>query len=581
MKKSFYLAALAVVALGSCSSDDIVVSDPIANGGTDNGLVPVIMSVGTPSLSVVTRGTGTVGNIVDGSGAWNGECVRVLMTQIPEYASDPDNPVFTYTYRKDGETPTKLFDNTFYCLPQVENEQIRLMPQGIETRYYPSTGSSNFFAYYIDDAVNAENGLEETVQDGDIAAETKDVPADESEDGIAYKYVDFEMDGTQDIMAGMATPPSDSRYPGFSAEAARHNVHPSVQMHHLLTRFTFSVVAGNKNAEGVSVDQISVKSSAKGKLKVAYDVDKEWWAENAETYMNNLIDWTPSGEEKAELILKERAKDGDGEYIYHIEEQAEKSQIQDMTPYVFENLPENYQYTSRTEATRLGDAIFVRPNQASYQLKVTTSYEEHPELTSDPIERNIEVRGPQDQLIEFEQGKSYHVTIVVYGLSDIKVFAELTPWVDGGDVPRINEDIFEDEAFTTNTLEHIHTAKLDHFVATEEEGVTYDKDNSTFTTTANEELGVKILATDGDAVKGQELMITFAEAAQVKVIVKFFDETQVEMTMEEAAEVLRMAIDPEKYISEIQILLSEAGSVTLSSVVINPVSTEPEEVPEP
>lgn len=580
MKKSFYLAALAVVALGSCSSDDVVVSDSPANAGADNGLVPVIMSLGTPSTNVVTRGTGTVGNIVDGSSAWNGERVRVLMTQLPEYASDINNPVFTYTYRVDGDEPTQLFDNTFYTLPQIENDKIRLMPKGVETRYYPATGSSNFFAYYIDDAVNEENGLEVTKLDGDIAAETKDVPAEESEDGIAYKYVDFELDGTQDVMAGMAAPPTDPRYPGFSAEAARHNVHPSVQMNHLLTRFTFSVVAGNANANNVSVDQISVKSSAKGKLKVAYDVDKEWYAENAETYMNNLIDWTPSDEEElTDFILKERAKDGEGEFIY-LDDNNEKTPLQDMTPYVFE-VDENYVYTARTQPARLGDALFVRPNQASYQLTVTTSYTDHPELQSEPIVQNIEVRGPQDQLIEFEQGKSYNVTIVVYGLSEIKVYAELTPWIDGGDVPRINEDLFENDAFTANTMEHIYTAKLNKFEATAEENVTYNDETFTFTTTADEELGVKIAATDADAVKGKELKLSFAEAAQVKVIVKYFDETETTETMDEAAAEMYMAIDPEKYISEIQILLSEAGSVTLSNVVINPESTEPEEVPEP
>ena len=35
---------------------------------------------------------------------------------------------------------------------------------------------------------------------------------------------------------------------------------------------------------------------------------------------------------------------------------------------------------------------------------------------------------------KFEPGKSYKVTITVYGLEEIEVTATLVPWVDGGSI---------------------------------------------------------------------------------------------------------------------------------------------------
>ena len=35
---------------------------------------------------------------------------------------------------------------------------------------------------------------------------------------------------------------------------------------------------------------------------------------------------------------------------------------------------------------------------------------------------------------KFEEGTAYNVTIVVYGPEEIKITAELTPWLNGGEV---------------------------------------------------------------------------------------------------------------------------------------------------
>ena len=336
MKKSFYLAALAVAALSSCSSDEIVTEKGNITQSEDR--VPIVLGLGTPTMTVTTRGTGTIGGTTAETNHWHGERIRVLMTQIP----DAVYPEFCFTYRTDNETNTELFNNSFYCLPNEAlanvNGAARLELQSVDTRYYPATGSSNFFGYYVDDALTDAMEQEVTVTDGDKAPKVKDGM---TEEGMAYKYVGFMLDGSQDVMAGMAA--HQEEYVGFSAKSARHNVHPQITMEHLLTRLTFSVVAGNANANGVTVKDITVQSSNEGQLMVAYDANEPQPADN-------LIAWNEEAE-KVDFHLQERATDLDGAPIYLAE--GEKTPLQALTPYTFELDPETYQYTAETEAHRM------------------------------------------------------------------------------------------------------------------------------------------------------------------------------------------------------------------------------------
>ena len=67
MKKYFLFAAVAGM-LASCSSESLTGSDPKIEP-TQEELVPIEISVATPTARVgMTRGTGTVGAVEDGSG---------------------------------------------------------------------------------------------------------------------------------------------------------------------------------------------------------------------------------------------------------------------------------------------------------------------------------------------------------------------------------------------------------------------------------------------------------------------------------------------------------------------------------
>lgn len=544
MKKFFYLAAFAAVAtLVSCSSDEIVVSQH--DEVTNEDLVPVVLGLGNPSMTVMTRGTGTIGGFAENN-HWHGERVRVLMTQIP----DDIYPSFGYTQRPVGGEDVKLFDNTFYCLPDEAQANTTgaayLVAKGVDTRYYPTTGCSNFFAYYIDDAVNPDNGLEQTVfGEADVAALTKDAVT-EGEEPMAYKYVDFQLDGSQDVMAGMAA--HKSAFPdGFSAKSARHDVHPEITMDHLLTRLTFSVVAGNVNANGVAVTDIAVSSKSVGQLMVAYDA-------NTPQSPDNLITWDETVD-PALFHLQERAKDGGGEPIF-VDGSGEKTPLQPLSPYTFE-LDPSYKYEDGVPQP-IGDALFVAPGEESYDLIVQTAYSQDG-YEADPIPLKITL--PSGNALA--RGSSYNVTIVVYGLSEVLVYATLTPWDEGEEIPRLNEDPFEPIVnFDENGV-----ADLTKFLVEDADAVTYNAE--TFTMETTEALkGIMISAAEDDNVSGQQLRVTFADDAQVKVTVTYSDDTEASVTMDEAAAIVNLALDGEKTVSKIQIQPTAPTTLTLSEVKV-------------
>ena len=122
-------------------------------------------------------------------------------------------------------------------------------------------------------------------------------------------------------------------------------------------------------------------------------------------------------------------------------------------------------------------------------------------------------------------------------------------------------------------------ADLSKFEVQDAEKVTYDATTHTITVTEGW-TGIQITATSADDVQGKELRITFSEAAKVKATVKYADDTATDSIMSEAAAILYMEIDGTKKVSQIQIQPTEAGSVTLSEVIVNAESTKPAE-PEP
>ena len=437
MKKRFYLAALAVAVLSSCSSDPVV--QP--NAEVDNDLVPIELGLGTPLMSVTTRGTGTIGSTTATDNHWRYERVRVLMTWIPDNVKEH---AWGLTTRNEGDGDYYLFGNQFYCLPDEDQTGtsggVALVPElnGDKTRYYPQSGNSNFFAYYVDDAIDTTTGdLQSPVLvSGDQAPALHDREATAEEP--AAKFVNFKMNGTQDIMAGMAS--HEENFTGFSARSARKGKNPHITMNHLLTRLTFKIIPGHENAKFIKVKSISVESPNEGELIVAYDA-------NTPKKENELITWkTKEGTDSLKTdTFKLRSLKLNDEGLWYDKTAKTKNPLQDTL--VWFDLNKEFDWASLTgpyhygdfEAKTIGHAMFVAPGQTTYPLHVV--------LDNTSTAQGFADSHMDEDIIKYLKsgttllaGMSYEVTIVVYGLSEIKVYATLTSWQNGGIINPVNAD---------------------------------------------------------------------------------------------------------------------------------------------
>ena len=257
-------------------------------------------------------------------------------------------------------------------------------PATREPVYYAAGKYYDFFGYYLDDAATA----------------TPSVLAD----GV---YVPFTIDGSQDLMVATSDKAADIAAAGasitedkvYSAYAARRGVQPKLVFKHQLARFTFEIVAGVESGNNVNVDGISIESVASGELKVV----------GADRGLANLAS------DKVELKLQEKSENG--------------TTMQALTPVK----PNAYDGT-KTNVKSIGESLMVVPGEASYKLTVYTS-QEGTTTEIAPLEQILNIAnitGAPEGAVAFEAGYTYKVTIVVYGLEEVKISVELEEWKDGG-----------------------------------------------------------------------------------------------------------------------------------------------------
>ena len=434
MKKSIYMACAAAVLLASCSQNELG-SD---TGVNENGdLIPIKIGVSQKNMS--SRGVGTVGGLVDSEGnavdesgnpidpsanLWAGESFNLFMF-MKDAKTDDGTLILKLSennHRKEnGEDILKgpIFDNEVFNAPKGHDGTDASNPSNYyavsaagNVRYYPAGGAHDFWAYRLDDCVN-------NTATGDYAI---------SEDG-KQAYVDFVMNGTQDIMTAKAEPSADqiaavggdnvNRF--FSAWTARKGVIPNLKFQHELTRLKFFVKAGNEQAadpeSGITVEGVKVLSKNTGRLIVAYTSDQE------------IIDRIIFGEDNPDtkevensdyLVLKERLAGAN-------------EPLTALTPQLV-----------TIDYAPIGEALLVAP-QDEYELVVTISQNLNfgGELTSQKTYTDIKtVIKPHggNTISTFSKGNSYKVKVTLYGLQEIKVTTELTPWVDGEEVELIPEE---------------------------------------------------------------------------------------------------------------------------------------------
>ena len=413
MKKMFFFALAAAGMLTACSNDDTL------GGNGEQNVSEQQIRLGVASSKVQTRGTGTVGGMTEDDNVWAGQTLWVYMLQKGSmelgYYKTPAEAA-------GAAVGTAVFDNKEFKAPNTAANTV----SGLATTadgaiaYYPVSGNYDFWGYRVDDAVTGTPDVKLVDDtDNEVAANL-----------ATKRVVDITIDGSQDIMAGKATPSTaevgklgDYADNFYSAYAARKGVQPNITFNHLLTRFTFEVRAGSKatagqgasgNTEAVRVQGVSVESLTDGRLTVAYTGETKEAAD--------LLTFTGDA---SPLTLKQRAAGAadNNDPLVALEEVA-LTWPADADATVGDVLP-------------VGEALLVAPGQTEYPLTIALA-QKVKKNTADPDKEDMALEQKatikMDGVKKFEPGKSYKVTITVYGLEEIEVTATLVPWVDGGSI---------------------------------------------------------------------------------------------------------------------------------------------------
>lgn len=387
MKKLFLMGAVASLGLlASCSSDD-----DLSTGGK-NDLQQIKIGMGVQATVGATRGTGTVGNVGAENNKWAGQAINIYMF---------NKGTLDLAKWDDG---IAIYDNAKFNAPTAASTGLATAADH-SVKYYPTQSSFDFWGYRLDDAIQGEPAV--------------------SEDGTKQE-VGFELNGSQDIMVGKATPDEEDlakcadETKIYSAYAARRDVQPDIVFKHLLSRLVFSVTGGNQDAcndtYGVKVTGITVKSKYTGKLIVAYTPDAE--------VTNELV---PT-EDVTDLELMQR----------------DDADIQGNNPLIELKAqgPKWDDAEDKAIKTNIGEAILAVPAD---QYELTIKLKQLVKTQTDPAAEaektfsyNDVIKLADDKV--FEAGYSYNVNITVYGLSEIKINTTLTPWVDGGNIDMNPED---------------------------------------------------------------------------------------------------------------------------------------------
>ena len=120
-----------------------------------------------------------------------------------------------------------------------------------------------------------------------------------------------------------------------------------------------------------------------------------------------------------------------------------------MSPAVPEAWISDSDATQKTKS--VGESIMVIPGEESYKLRLTLGFRNQDTQTPvKPQEFDVLASsltgGTSTEATTFEAGKSYKVTIVIYGLEDVEITATLDAWEDGGsttvdpDQPPVDHD---------------------------------------------------------------------------------------------------------------------------------------------
>lgn len=369
--KRFGLAAC--VALGLMASCQKVQEETPLPEIDDTLEAAVQLGMAAPHIDIVSKSNGPIDS-------WTTQKINIIGFDTR----------FTY-----ADAKGYLIDNISVSAPTGdENTGFPLRPEGDtyagKPYFYLENTRYEFYGYYADDAATSEIVKTET--------------------GIS---IPLKITGAQDIIAAKADAQTDidrSEHPNksqvsigdvYSSYAARRGVHPSLNFQHLLTRFQFFIVDGNKGyaEHPVEVTKITMDSWEYATLNIA--PDPEYIADKSRT----KVDMSLAG------LLEE---DGDG-----------------MTPSV------NYIDPQNPGTAKTKHSLMLVPGESSYKLTVGLKFAD--DSNTQPIEDMVFTLKANQIIVStggtistFEAGKQYNIVLIVYGPEEIKIDSILQEWDDVG-----------------------------------------------------------------------------------------------------------------------------------------------------
>lgn len=415
-----FISAILILSITSCgkgwrSYQGIEYDDNIPNISitpADN-LVPIMVSMNNPYFIITTKGQGVIEQYdktdEEVKEKWDNAkfYVYAFLTNNSEYGGGSD-----FTTLRNEEALNFRGHGTPYCLisdsdskhgksGHIKDGEFIEWDNG-EQAFYSGAYQNykyNFFAYYVDDAID----------------DSRDDMVHREKDRIVY---DVKIDGSQDLIYDVATPSENTinqinkddqqwMFTGgkfnlfYSTQTGHRNVFPEFKMRHALSKFNFILKGGDKSSQYVTITRFFLKSNVKGQFTVAA----------ADTTTLGVV--FPDSEEKEFVYLKGI---------------------------------ENGVTVDNGEIKTLENSLLLPPNVLEYPLYIDCTFDD-PNDEDPPVKYNIEYK-LRFNGAEFEAGTSYNVMINVFGMQKVKIQVGLNEWNQGGTIEIDNEDSDDDKIIT-------------------------------------------------------------------------------------------------------------------------------------
>ena len=370
MKKIFFFAAAAIVA-AACAKEGPQSAQVEVTSPAENGAEMAINFGTNLKATVATKAQGSVDSWDATQNLYIYGFERKLNEETKQVYLDFADAKINNVL---AASPAKVEEPTLTGALEVKDANG-------QPYYYEGNKTYDFFGYYVDDLT---------------------VTPQVAQDGILVPVV---LTGAEDVMVATANPEVDGaslenpRY-AYSAYAARRGVQPTLKFEHQLVQFKFNIESGSAKAEE---ENLKVTALTLDALNTA-----DLYVAGANLGFQNV------SEKKATLNLFEF---------------------------------EGYEVPNAgAEAAKIGDCIMVIPNVANgeedtFSGKVYLTQEAMTEAV--PVDFTLKFSEVKDVPVDadgapaisaFAAGYSFDVTIKVYSLEKIEISAELTEWVNGGNV---------------------------------------------------------------------------------------------------------------------------------------------------